>query len=467
VTGRRGGVRAGRGHRGLRVRIVASFAIGGLLLSSVLAILTFALAYRYLIGQRERNAQRQTFVNARVLRDELTAGDADPAAALASLELPSGSTSVMRGPSAWYATSVAAGRDSIPESLRQLVGRGDAGHQRITTRNGPALVIGVPLPSVHATYFEVTSLHELSSTLAVIRNSLLGAALATTLAAGILGLWAGRRVLRPLREVSDAATEIAGGALTRRIESDGDPDLDPIIRSFNHMVDALHERIRRDARFASDVSHELRSPLTTLHTTADVLERRAAQLDEPVREPIALLVAEVQRFERLVAELLELARAEAGVEELALEPVNIGELVLHAVATTDEPEFVIDIDPELARHAVLTDKRRLNRVLVNLLDNARTHGLGVAAVHARLVGPSVELAVEDRGPGVAPEDRAQIFERFRRGAAAGRRGGATGTGLGLSLVAEHVRLLGGEVRVEGGPDGRGARFVVSIPDRRA
>ncbi len=454
-------------RRGLRFRIVVSFAVGALLLSSTLAVLTYALANRYLLGQRERSAQRQAFVNARVLRDELRGPGAEPSTSLAALELPTGSTSVVRAGGSWYGTSVAAGRDSIPTSLRALVSQGTAGHQRISTPSGPELVIGVPVASVGADYYEISLLSELDSTLTIIRNSLLGAALATTGAAALLGLWAGRRVLRPLRDVSDAAAAIANGELARRLDANSDPDLDLFAGSFNHMVDALQERIDRDARFASDVSHELRSPLTTMRATADVLDRRAVLLDPTVREPLELLTAEVRRFERLVTELLELARAEADVDDLALESVNVGELVLHAVALTDQPEFVLDIDPWLAVHPVLTDKRRLNRVLVNFLDNARSHGEGTAAVHVRRNEGRVEIAVDDRGPGIPPGERDEIFERFRRGAAAGRRGADGGTGLGLALVAEHARLLEGTVWVEDAPGDLGARFVIAIPERYA
>lgn len=454
-------------RRGLRVRVVVSFAIGGLLVSSTLAVITYALADRYLLGQRERNAQRQTFLNARALRDELRSADTDPSSALAALELPSNSSSVLHRGHAWYGTSVAAGRASIPESLRQLVASGSSGHQRIETRAGPALAIGVPIGGLPATYFEIVSLHELDATLTVIRNALLGAAGATTVAAALLGLWAARRVLQPLREVSRVASDIAGGELGLRLHTNDDPDLDPLVVSFNRMVDALQQRIDRDARFASEVSHELRSPLTTLSASADVLESRAPRLAPDVREPIELLAAEVRRFERLVTELLELTRAEAGVDALVTEPVNIGELILHAVAVTDADEFLVDIEPSLAEHPVLTDKRRLSRVLANLLENARTHGDRTTSVRATTRGTFVRLEVEDNGPGVAPADREHIFERFARGAAAGRRGSASGTGLGLALVAEHVRLLGGMVWVEDGTGGHGARFVVEFPEQRA
>lgn len=450
-------------HRGLRVRVVAFFAVGGLLLSSAFAIGTYSVAKRYLVAQRERTAQRQAFLNARALRGALADGSTTVLDALTALEVPGNSSLVLHRSGKWYGTSVALGRDDLPRSLRELVASGGAAHQRITTSDGPAIVVGLRLPSIGADYFEIVVLRELQSTLAVIRNALLGAAAVTTIAAALLGVWAARRVLSPLRDVSRTASAIADGDPTLRLEPRGDPDLDPLVVSFNRMVDALHLRMERDARFASDVSHELRSPLTTLRASAEVLQQRTAELPERVREPVALLNDDVHRFERLVSELLELARTEAEADEIDVEPVNLGELVLHAAALTRDGDYVVEIDPRLAAHPVLTDKRRVNRVLTNLIENARQHGGGLRAVRVAFDGAVARITVEDRGDGVPVAERDHVFERFYRGAAAGRREATSGTGLGLALVAEHVRVLRARVRIEDADPPPGARFVVELP----
>jgi signal transduction histidine kinase len=449
--------------RGLRFRVVATFAIGGLVLSSAFALGTYSFSKRYLVAQRERTAQRQAFLNARALRGSLGGAPRSVPDALAALEVPTGSSVVLHRSGTWYGTSVALGRDDVPAAMRTLVASGTAAHQRISTPNGPALVVGVRLPSLDAEYFEIVVLSELANTLDVIREALLGAAAITTIAAALLGVWAARRVLSPLRDVSTTASAIADGDLSQRLETRGDPDLDPLVESFNRMVEALQHRMERDARFASDVSHELRSPLTTLRASAEVLERRATDVPPDLREPIELIGGEVQRFERLVSELLELARAEAGVDALALEPVNMGELVLHAVGLTRPGDFVVEIDPRLAAAPVLTDKRRVSRVLTNLVENAQQHGSGIRGVAVSRRLDVVRITVDDGGRGVPPDEREQVFERFFRGAAAGRRDGSSGTGLGLALVAEHVRLLRGRVWVEDASPGDGARFVVELP----
>ncbi len=112
---------------------------------------------------------------------------------------------------------------------------------------------------------------------------------------------------------------------------------------------------------------------------------------------------------------------------------------------------------------MLTDKRRVNRILTNLVENARNHGRGVRSVSLTRDGDCARIIVDDLGEGVPPAERERVFERFFRGAAAGRRDGNTGTGLGLALVAEHVRLLRGAVRVEEAVPPPGARFVVEFP----
>jgi signal transduction histidine kinase len=130
------------------------------------------------------------------------------------------------------------------------------------------------------------------------------------------------------------------------------------------------------------------------------------------------------------------------------------------------------VDPEVEEWRVGVDKRRFERVLVNLMENADHYGGGVTTIAvAPGSGPGtapstpgrlVEVTVDDAGPGIDPAERTKVFERFYRGSASGRRGTGTGTGLGLALVAEHMHVMRGDVRVESSPDG-GARFVLSLP----
>jgi signal transduction histidine kinase len=124
----------------------------------------------------------------------------------------------------------------------------------------------------------------------------------------------------------------------------------------------------------------------------------------------------------------------------------------------------VHYDEEVAGSRILADKRRMERVVANLLDNAEKYGDGATAVRVGVEGDYIRIVVEDEGPGVPEEVRLKIFDRFARGTEAGRRTKDRGVGLGLALVAEHVRLHGGQVWVADRADGKaGAAFVVELP----
>jgi two-component system sensor histidine kinase MtrB len=170
-----------------------------------------------------------------------------------------------------------------------------------------------------------------------------------------------------------------------------------------------------------------------------------------------------------VGDLLEMSRADAGSTDIFLEEVNVSELVQRSVEASARsrdgqvaPPAVL-IDPAVRAWRVGVDKRRFERVMANLMENAANSGGGVTEITVRPGGPDqVEVTVDDAGPGIDPRERIKVFERFYRGSAAGRRGTGTGTGLGLSLVAEHMRAMQGRAWVESSPAG-GARLVVSLP----
>ena len=452
---------ARRRRLGLRARVTATFALGALLLSLTLAVLTYSLTRSYLLRQREEVALREAYTDARFIRDGLRSARPDVPRLLGSLGTESGTRAVVRFGDEWFASSLAFGREALPPELRAEVASGDAGRQRYRWNGQPELAIGVPLPASDALYFEVVPLDELDRTLRILSGALAAAAAATTIAGAGVGRWASRRALQPLRAVADAAADVASGALDIRLEAGSDKDLAGLAASFNAMVDALQARIERDARFASDVSHELRSPLTTLSTSVQVLQRRRDDLPDRAQQALDLLSADVERFETLVQDLLEISRADAGVE-LALEPVRLTELVAQSLAGANSG-LAVEVGPGAEEMVVRADKRRFERVVVNLVNNARMHGGGAVRVGVLRREARARLEVDDAGAGVHEADRALIFERFARGSAAGRRTTSEGVGLGLALVREHVRLHGGDVWVEDRPGG-GARFVVELPE---
>jgi signal transduction histidine kinase len=319
------------------------------------------------------------------------------------------------------------------------------------------VVVGVPLAGVAGgtAYAEFVPMDEVAASLNRVRQGLILAAVSATALGVLAGWWASQRILRPVRRMADAANRISEGALDRRLESDGDTDLEGFVHSFNEMVDGLQLRIEREARFASDVSHELRTPLATMLSALSVARRRVT---EPAgAEALELLQSEVDRFTQLMTDLLEISRVEAGVAELVLDEVAPRDLVVASLEAAGRPDVPVVVEPSSAA-LVLLDRRRMGQVLVNLIQNADHYGGG--ATEVRIAGDEavLQFLVDDAGPGIAPERRSQVFDRFVRGSDPS----VPGTGLGLALVREHVRLHGGTVEVLDAPAG-GARFLVTIP----
>ena len=456
---------------GLRARITIAFAVGTLVVSALLAGATLGLTRQNLLDARESGATARTYQNAetvqRLLPEPTEDGagpTADPADVLASLQTPTGSNPVLLVGDRWFSRTPEFGEDVLPGELRALVRSGQPARMRFDHEGTTQLAVGVPLDSMDGAYFEIVSLEELEETLESIGISLLAAALLATLAGAAVGWWAARRVLRPLRGIGDAAHALATGRLETRVEASDDPDLATLADSFNEMAAAMEERIERDTRFASNVSHELRSPLMTLAASIEVLQNQRDEMPDRAKAALDLMAADIERFRQLVEDLLEISRFDAGVMHLDLEEVRVDELVIQAVSASTDVDVTVDIDSDLAGVVVKADKRRLSRVIANLLDNAAKYGDGASRVELRKDGDAVLIAVEDDGPGVLPEDREAIFFRFNRGSSAGHRRGIDGVGLGLALVAEHIRLHGGAVWVEDRADGvDGARFVIELP----
>jgi two-component system, OmpR family, sensor histidine kinase MtrB len=440
---------------------MAAFAAGALLLTGTVALLAYGLTRTYLLDQRARSTMRQAEVNARLVAAALRSV-ADIPQLLGSLQSPAGSSSVVLHDGQWFAASLEFGRDALPAELRQLVvDQRSRARQRYALAGVNRLAVGLPLRDQDA-YFEVFPNADLDRTLRILRVSLATAGVASMLVAAGIGVWVSRRLLDPLAQVGATASSIADGHLERRLDVGRDKELTALAASFNRMVATVQERIERDARFASNVSHELRSPLTTLRSAVTTMQTRRGGMDERAARSLDLLARAVDRFERLVEDLLEISRFDAGVAHPSFDEVFLGELVLHAVAALPDTDLPVEVAANAAATVVSADKRRLEQVIANLVANAQVHGGGVDRIRVEKAGGQVRVVVEDRGPGVSPEDRERVFERFFRGQSTGRGADRGGVGLGLALVAAHVGLHGGSAWVED-REGGGARFVVELP----
>jgi len=441
---------------GLRASVTATFALGALLLSVALSVGTYVSARQLLVEQRERTALRQAYADAALVRDGLATAGTSVSEALGAVAPPAGASMHVYRRGQWFSSTLDQSGEALTAGVRPTVDEGSASLAWTDRTDPHAVVVGIPLPSVDAQYFEIAVADELQATLHTLALALAVGAVLTTLAGAALGRTASGRLLSPLREVSRAATDISAGDLHRRLAGSDDPDLSVLVDSFNHMVDDLHDRIERDARFAADVSHELRTPLTTL-TTSLALLQRARDLSPQSQRAVGLMADELARFRRALEDLLALGRLEAGIDESALSPTAVDDLVRHALATGGAEGLDMRSDGSGAQ--VLVDRPQMVRALVNLVRNAELHGGGLASVRTEVHGDHVDITVRDTGPGVPPDERERIFERFAR--AGGTKVG-TGSGLGLSIVAETVRRHGGTVWCAGA-DGGGAEFVVRLP----
>ena len=207
----------------------------------------------------------------------------------------------------------------------------------------------------------------------------------------------------------------------------------------------------------------------TLAASVEVMEARRGEIPDRAQAALDLLSGDVTRFQGLVEDLLEISRFDAGAIRLHMEELLAAEFVRQAIAVSSLPQTPVHVSERAELALIRGDRRRLARVIANLIDNARAYGGGDPEVSIDVINPDDEpishvmIVVEDRGPGVPQEERELVFERFARGGGAGRRTGSEGAGLGLSLVDEHVRMHGGRVWVEDRLDGEsGARFVIEI-----
>ena len=447
------------------------FSLGSLMLAVFLAAAAYSFTRNSLVNQRDRTAVITAVRNASLVTQELAGGPAGAQAAVSALADQGVDDVVILLRDVWTAGSSGFDESDIPAALVERTTT-DATAARMTTvvNDAPAIVVGIPLVDQEATYFEAVSLSDVDETLDSVSLSLVFGALITSMFGVVLGWFAASRAVRPLADAAQAAQLIAGGRLDTRLVVSDDHDMRMLATSFNDMASALQARVERDARFASDVSHELRSPLMTLAASVEVMQARRDEMPERAQTALDLLVSDVSRFQGLVEDLLEISRFDAGAIRLHREDLLVAEFVRQAIAVSIMPTTPVIVSDRGERMVMQGDRRRLARVVANLIDNARLHGGGEPMVflsEAENEGEPIGhvwLAIEDHGPGVPLEERDLVFERFARGGVAGRRSSSDGAGLGLALVDEHIRMHGGRVWVEDRRDGEpGARFVLELP----
>ena len=364
----------------------------------------------------------------------------------------------------------------IPPELRRAVAGGDIAWQRVVWQGEPNLIIGAPLLIVERdrttrvsgieVYTARSLLPEQRSIdrLAAFAWLTGGAALAFAV---VLALLAARGVLRPVRELGRAARLLGEGELRTRIAVRGSDELADVARTFNNTAAELERHVKQlremeaDARrFVADVSHELRTPLAALAAVADVLDEEAARLPEPAGTAAGLVSQETHNLTRLVNDLIEISRFDSGVAALALDEVDVAELVSATLRARGWSEPVhTELPPAVTARL---DPRRVDVILANLVGNALRHGEPPVSVRLSADPHWIALEVRDHGPGLDEAVLPHVFDRFYKADAARAR--SEGSGLGLAIARENARLHRGDLTVTNAPDG-GAMFTLRLPRR--
>jgi signal transduction histidine kinase len=291
----------------------------------------------------------------------------------------------------------------------------------------------------------------------------LGVPLLTALAA-LIGFLLAKRSLQPIHQIIACADDIAQGDFSRRIpEMSSSDELGEMTRTLNRMLASQEDFLRRERRFTSDASHELRTPVAVIQSCAESLENLQAFSEED-HAKVRTILDECRRMQKMIEQLLTLSRGQEGRYPVTMESISLNE-IFDGVQSVLEPmaqEQAIRLHFDIASEIIFTaDQSLLTQLLLNLIGNAVKYGKegGDVWVHAERQENSILLTVEDNGIGIAGEQLPHIFERFFRADAARDR---TGTGLGLAIVQWIVDLHGGNISVTSEIN-VGTKFTVHLP----
>ncbi|MGL5927967.1 MAG: MtrAB system histidine kinase MtrB [Dermatophilaceae bacterium] len=487
-------------RQSLRLRVVATTMLLGLVVVSLLGGVLFQQIGAGLERDRVRSAQREALAltaQAQGVWDSTTANSVDGldgvAGDIVKRDLAAPGRFVVMSRSAGNESDIVLSEISSGEvvdasvvspELRERVASAP-GRQQTQLREVP--VDGMPVPSVVvgsvmevplAGSYDLYVIYPMDrevATMELIRTSFVLAGVILTLLVGAVAWVVTRQVVSPVRRAAEVAQRLQAGRLNERMPSRGEDDLAQLATSFNDMADSLQHQIRQleglsavQQRFVSDVSHELRTPLTTIRMAADLIHQAREDFDPAVARSAELLTGELDRFEALLSDLLEISRFDAGAAALDLEPVDLRSVVVRVVESVrplaDRRGSTITVHAPEGPADAEVDQRRVERVLRNLVVNAVEHGEGHPIdVHVAVDPGAVALVVEDHGVGLRPGDAAKVFTRFWRADPARART-TGGTGLGLSISLEDARLHHGWLQAWGEP-GVGSRFRLTLPRR--
>jgi two-component system sensor histidine kinase MtrB len=373
--------------------------------------------------------------------------------------------------------------NDIPQSLRDAVQHSQQEQYwqsiplTVDNRIHPAIAVGNKV-SFGGTVYELYLIYDIETaqqTLDDMQNVLWFGGIFLLLLIGAITWIVTRGVVSPVSHAAAVSEKLASGQLEERMAVEGEDEVARLGASFNHMAANLQEQItalanlsRMQQRFVSDVSHELRTPLTTVRMAAEVLYDARDTFNPVTKRSAELLYNQVERFQALLNDLLEISRFDAGAAVLDAEPQDLV-LVIRTVIETAAP-IAAACGSEVRFYTrspsivVEMDGRRIERVLRNLLLNALEHGEGrPVEIFVAANADSVGVSVRDHGIGMSPSEAARVFDRFWRADPARART-TGGSGLGLSIATEDVKLHNGWLQAWGKP-GQGSCFRLTLPLR--
>ncbi len=307
--------------------------------------------------------------------------------------------------------------------------------------------------------------------LAIFRDEFVGpflqAALIALLLTLLLAVWVAQWISAPLQRMSSAARRVASGEY-RPIPPQGPEEVQELVQAFNEMTGKVQSSQQAQRDFVSNVSHELKTPLTSIQGFAQAIMDGTVNTSEGLQQAAGVIYAESGRMHRLVLDLLDLARLDAGIAGIKREPLDLA-VLLRSVAEKLTPqarqaqvEIKMELEPSIDFSG---DGDRLVQVFTNLVDNALQHtpAGGLVCLRLRLSGGQVEISVSDSGSGIPVEELKRIFERFYQLDKARPGGSGRGVGLGLAIAREIVQAHGGSITVSNNTPPPGSTFTVRLP----
>ncbi|AJC57782.1 HAMP domain-containing sensor histidine kinase [Streptomyces sp. 769] len=344
----------------------------------------------------------------------------------------------------------------LPDALRQLVRKGRRGSMVGSYRGRPVMWVAAPagdqIMAVWSPYGNTRW------TLDKFDTAIWGSAVLAAAAVAVAGLFLARHISRRLTSTAAVARRISAGDLDARVgETAGrsprggraaQDELAAVAAALDSMAATLQSRLQAEQRFTADVAHELRTPLTGILASAALL---------PEGRPKEMINDRLRALHRLTEDLLEISRLDCGIEHADLAAYELGPLVLRSVRATG-----LDADVRIRADTVVeTDRRRLDRILANLVLNAHRHGRPPVTVTVDAPpGGTPTIEVRDHGPGYSAELLHHGPQRFRTDAP----GRGRGHGLGLTIAVGQAAVLGTDLHFGNAPDG-GARAVLTFPPR--